>query len=340
MAVSAAVRSPAAAARAGHRRRGAGRQRRGAHRRAGGRRRRRGGGAGARRRRRAPRAPPLSRLTDGAGRYPRGRARLATDDASSLGVVRDRGRPRAGAWLLGGRAAGRAPAELVAAVPRWQVMDEGDAAAHHFLAQALADGPARRRHPVRGGARQPEPPRQQPGLDRRSARRHQRVRRGRARRVGGARRARRRRHARSPPPSPCPRSARRSPPSPPPALPPRRDGPAAGRSPAAGTRPYAAVGRSARRSAPSSCASAVPAPRRWRSCSATPTSTPTPAACTSGTRPRPSAVAAAAGLPRQPPRRLAARLQPARPVAPRPARSAGPSWPARRWTPSGADAWS
>ena len=71
------------------------------------------------------------------------------------------------------------------------------------------------------------------------------------------------------------------------------------------------------RSTPRPCASARPAPRRWRSSSARPTSTSTTAACTSGTRPRPAAVAAGRRPAREPHRRLAARLQRARPLAAR-----------------------
>ena len=44
----------------------------------------------------------------------------------------------------------RADAFAAGAHP-WQVMDEGDMRAHHFLVQALHEARPRRRHPLRGG---------------------------------------------------------------------------------------------------------------------------------------------------------------------------------------------
>ena len=45
----------------------------------------------------------------------------------------------------------RADAFAAGAHP-WQVMDEGDMRAHHFLVQAPPRGQAGRRHPLRGGS--------------------------------------------------------------------------------------------------------------------------------------------------------------------------------------------
>ena len=72
-------------------------------------------------------------------------------------------------------------------------------------------------------------------------------------------------------------------------------------------------------STPSSCRSVRPARRRWRSCRATPTCTRTRGGQYEWDSAAPVGVAAAAGLPLLAPRRIAARLQPARPVPARPA---------------------
>ena len=172
---------------------------------------------------------------------------------------------------------------FAAGASTWDVKDAGDAARQQFLAEELGLASPRRRRAVGGGAGGPAPVHVRPGVDRRSARRHPRVRRARPPRLGGARRA----------VGPTAPSAVRGQP--------------AGRRPDVRHRPRAgraadrrATGRassrraraprtprcsSPRRSAATPCGSARPAPRRCRSCSARPTSTSTTAACTSGTRP-------------------------------------------------------
>ena len=169
-------------------------------------------------------------------------------------------------------------------VPRWQVMDEGDAAAHHFLVKALAearpddailseegrDSPNRLAH-NRVWIVDPLDGTNEFGEDGRNewavhvalvARRH--ADRRRRRPAGGRDHPRHRAAAGA-------------------ARPPRRAAP--GRH-----QPLARAVRGGDdrrgRSAPRCSGWAAPARRRWPSCSATPTSTPTPAACTSGTRRR------------------------------------------------------
>ena len=202
---------------------------------------------------------------------------------------------------------------------RWQVMDEGDAAAHHFLVRGAGRGQARRRHPVGGGARQPEPPRRTTGSGSSTPSTAPTSSARTAATSGPSTSPSSSTARRSPPPSPCRRSGSPSPPNRRRCCPPR----ATGRRRLVTSRwraPYAAATIVAGARRRGVRGSAAPARRRWPWCSATPTSTPTPAACTSGTRRAPAAVAAAAGC-------HVSRLdgsplvynQP-RPVAPRPAR--------------------
>ena len=114
-------------------------------------------------RRAGPATPPRSTRTDRCSptsTSPRGRP--ARPPTSSRGCAARR---------LSGRALG----------------DAGDAAAQDAIVASLSAGPPRRRRLQRGGGRRPAPAAGRPGLDRRPARRHPRVRRARPARLGGAR---------------------------------------------------------------------------------------------------------------------------------------------------------
>ena len=92
---------------------------------------------------------------------------------------------------LATEAARRAGDFLVELRARGGTGAEGDRQADDLILAVPARAPARRRDPLRGVEGRPGAHRRGTRVDRRPARRHARVRRGRAHRLGGARRARR-----------------------------------------------------------------------------------------------------------------------------------------------------
>ena len=183
--------------------------------------------------------------------------------------------------------------------------------------RAVATAPPQRRRVVRrshGGSR-PGP--RGAALDHRPARRHPRVRRDRAQRLGGARGAGGQAANRLPGPWRCPDgphpSHRRAA---------ERARTTVGRAPVvvvSRTRPPAAATGRARRAGRRAVADGFGrAPRRWPWCAAKRTCTCTPAASTSGTLRRPSPSPSSAGLHCSPSGRLAFGLRPGVDVAARP----------------------